>query len=369
MQPIRENRMSPEFAKSVVKTCLRVKKADKVTISTWQHTLDLAEALAIECRREGAFTETTLSTDEVFYDTLLNRPLENLRTTDPFGLALLDIATARIIIDGPENPERMKTVPTERWDAIFKAGKPFTDKYIQKKTPSIDIQLGLVTPQRAKTYGFNYNDWKASVDAALEVEYEEMSRMGKKIRSLLEEAREVDVSAGLKTRLTFRLEDRPVRLYDGVIDEEDIAKGLTFASLPAGSVSVSPNETSANGTFVSDIPQPQYGKLIHDISWSFKDGKLTAFNGGRNVEAVKATWEKATGDKEKIASFTLGINPKAKTGFLDNSIVLGTATIGIGENRVLGGKNNSSWGFGITTTRPTVKLDGKIILKDGKFTV
>jgi len=369
MQPIRENRMSPEFAKSVVKMCLRVKKADKVTISTWQHTLDLAEALAIECRREGAFTQTTLSTDEVFYDTLLNRPLENLRTTNPFGLALLDIATAYITIDGPENPERMKTVPTERWDAYFKAGKPYFDEYIKKKTPSIDIQLGLVTPQRAKTYGFNYNDWKTSVDAALQVEYEEMSRLGKKIRSLLEKAKEVHVTAGLRTRLTLRLEDRPVRLYDGVIDEEDIAKGLTFATLPAGSVSVAPSETSANGTFVSDIPQPQYGKLIHDISWSFKDGKLTAFTGGRNIEAIKATWEKATGDKEKIANFTLGINPKAKTGFLDNSIVLGTATIGIGENRVLGGKNNSSWGFGITTTKPTVKLDGKIILKDGKFTI
>ena len=89
MQPIRENRISPEFAESVVKKCLRVKKTDKVAINTWQHTLGLAEALAIECRREGAFTQTKLYTDEVFYDTLLNRPLENLRTTDPFDLHLL----------------------------------------------------------------------------------------------------------------------------------------------------------------------------------------------------------------------------------------------------------------------------------------
>jgi len=361
--------MSSEFAKSVVKTCLRMKKGAKVVISTWQHTLDLAEALAIECRRTGAFTRTALFTDEIMYDTLLNRPLEYLRTTDPFDLALLDIATAYIEIEGPENPERMKTVPAERWDAVFKAEKPYLDKYIKKKTPSIDIMLGLVTPQRAKTYGFNYNDWKTSVDAALEVEYEEMSRLGKKIGSLLEKTREIHVTAGQKTDLTLRLEDRPVHLYDGVIDEEDIAKGSTFATLPAGSVLVAPNETSANGTFVSDIPQPALGKLIHDISWNFKGGKITAFTGGQNIEAIKAIWEKATGDKEKIASFTLGINPKAKTGFLYNSIALGTATIGIGENREMGGKNNSSWDFEITTTKPTVKLDGKTILKDGKFTI
>lgn len=361
--------MSTEFAKSVVKMCLRVKKGDQVAISTWQHTLDLAEALVLECRRAGAFTQTALLTDQVYYDTLLNRPLEYLKTTDPFDLALLDIATAYIMITGPENPERMKSVPAERWDAMFKGGQAYYDEYLKKKTPSINIMLGHVTPQRAKTYGFNYNDWKRSVDAALEVKYEEMSILGKKVRGALEKAREVHVTAGQKTDLTFRLEDRPVHLYDGIIDEEDIAKGSNFAILPAGSISVAPNETSANGTFISDIPQPQYGKLIHDISWSFKDGKLTAFTGGRNVEPIKATWEKATGDKDKIASFTLGINPKAKTGFLDNSIVFGTATVGIGENREMGGKNNSSWMFEITASKPTVELDGKTILKDGKFTI
>ena len=361
--------MSTEFVKSVVKTCLRVRKGDKVTIDTWQHTLDLAEAFTIECRRAGALTHTEIFTDEIYYDTLLNRPLEYLKTTNPFGLATLDVATASIFITGPQNPERMKTVPAERWDAMFKGEKPSYDKFLEKKIRSIGILLGHVTPQRAKTYGFSYAAWKRNTNAALAVKYEEMSKLGKKVGGALEKAREVHITAGKTTDLKLELEDRPIHVYDGIIDGEDIKKGATSAMLPTGSVSVAPAETSANGTFASDIPQPQYGKLIHDITWGFKNGKVTSFKGGKNIEAIRATWERATGDKDKIGSFTLGINPKAKTGFLYNDIVLGTATIGIGENRELGGENESSWMFSITGSKPTVRLDGKPIVKKGRFTV
>ncbi len=361
--------MSMEFVKSVVKTCLRVKKGDKVTISTWQHMLDLAEAFTIECRRAGAFTYTEISTDEIYYDTLINCPLTYLRTPNPFGLATLDATTANIFITGPQDPERMKTVPAERWDAMFKGSKPIFDKFLEKKIRSIGILLGHVTPQRAKTYGFSYAAWKRNMNAALAVEYEAMSKLGKKIRDTLEKTREVHITARPKTDLRFELKDRPVHVYDGVIDEDDIKKGALSAMLPAGSVEVAPNETSANGTFVSDFPEPQYGKLIYDTAWGFTNGKVASFKGGKNVEAIRATWDKATGDKDKIGAFTLGINPNAKTGFLNNSIVLGTATIGIGDNRELGGKNESDWMFSITVSKPTVKLDGKPILKKGKFTI
>ena len=360
---------TPAFVKSVVKTCLRIRKDDKVTIFTWRHTLDLAEAFTIECRRAGAQTHTEFLTDEIFYDTLLNLPLDYLKTTDPFGLALMDIATANIFISGPENPERMKQVPADRWSAMFKAEKPFFDKFLEKKIRSADIMLGHVTPQRAKTYGFNYDTWKETVNAALDVKYGDMQKLGKKLRNALEKAHEVHITTAKGTDLIFNLEDRPIHLYDGVVDDEDIEKGAVFATLPSGSVSLAPTETSTNGTFISGVPEPQYGMLIHDITWDFKGGKLISFEGGENIDAVKATWKRGTGDKDKIAAFTIGINPKAKTGFIHNPIVLGTVTIGIGDNRELGGKNESDWGFHITATKPTVELDKKPIIKNGQLTL
>ena len=358
---------TPSFVNQVVRTCLRIGKGDRVTIFTWRHTLDLAEALAIECMRAGAQIHTEFGTDEIFYDTLLNGDLEYLKTSNPFGLSLVDIATASIFISGPEEPERLKRVSAERWNAASKADKPFYDRLFERRIRSAEILLGHVTPQRAKTYGFNFQEWKKNVYDALDVKYEDMRRLGKDLRSLLEQAQRVCITAPNGTNLTFNLADRPVNIYDGVVDEEDVEKGAFFVGLPGGAVQLAPSEATADGTFISDVPEPTTGVLVPNVRWDFKDGKLVTFEGGKNIDVVKEMWEKGTGDKNRIGIFTLGINPKAKTGFTYNPIVLGTATIGVGDNSKIGGKNESDWGFSSTIAEPTVELDGRTLIKQGRF--
>jgi len=80
-------------------------------------------------------------------------------------------------------------------------------------------------------------------------------------------------------------------------------------------------------------------------------------------------WKRGTGDKDKIGWLGIGLNPKAQLGFIDNSIVLGSVTVGIGFNKELGGTNESDYALGVTVARPTVKLDGKTIIKQGKLTL
>lgn len=354
------------FVKRVVKTCLRIGKGDRVTIFSWRHTLDLAEALTIECVKAGAKVHTEFATDKIFYDNLENSSLKYLETSNPFDLAIVDVATANIFISGPEDPERLKEISAERWSAVSKAGKPFYDKFLKKKIRSAEIRLGLVTPQRAKTYGFNYQEWKKNVQASLDVKYEDMRNLGLKVRSALEKAHEVHVT-GKGTDLKFHLEERPINIFDGVIDDEDIERGAVFVGLPSGQLALAPGETSANGFFTSDIPEPTTGVLAHDIKWTFEDGRLTSFEGGENSESVKEMWERGTGDKDRIGWFILGLNPKVKTGFTHNAIVFGKATIGIGDNSYYGGNNKSDWGFAITISEPTIKVDGKLKIKQGQL--
>lgn len=356
------------FVKRVVKTCLRIGKGDRVTIFTWRHTLDLAEALTIECIKVGAKVHTEFTTDKIFYDNLQHSSLKYLETINPFELAIVDVTTANIFISGPEDPERLKEISAERWSAVAKAEEPFYDKFLKKKIRSAEIYLGHVTPQRAKTYGFNYQEWKKNVQAALDVEYEDMQKMGMKLRNTLERAHEVHITTK-NTDLTFNLEERPINIFDGVIDDEDMEKGAVFVGLPSGQLALAPKENSANGVITSDIPEPTTGVLAHDIKWTFEDGRLACFEGGDNSESVKERWERGTGDKDRIGWLSLGLNPKAKTGFTHNSIVFGKATIGIGDNRTYGGNNKSDWGFAITLAEPTIKLDGKLIIKKGLFKI
>jgi leucyl aminopeptidase (aminopeptidase T) len=165
------------------------------------------------------------------------------------------------------------------------------------------------------------------------------------------------------------LEGRAARVYDGVIDDDDIEKGAVFTSLPAGHVAVAPKERGASGMYVSDVPEPDAGVLVRDVALDFKNGKLTSFGCGKNCEVLKGMWTRARGDKDQVGSLILGLNPKKRLGFMSNQIVLGTVTIGLGDNRDIGGKLESNFMFNCTVAEPTVELDGKTIIKRGKLTI
>lgn len=185
---------APRFVESVVRTCLRVRREDRVSIFAWRHMLDLAEAFALECKRVGAKTHLEVGTDELFYQTALNLPLEYLRETDPFSLALVDVTTANIFIQGPEDPDKLRQITPERLNALEEADKPYYEKFLERKIRSAQINLGYITRQRAKTYGFNYEAWKENIHAAMDVKYEGMRDLGKKIGGMLEKAAEAHIT-------------------------------------------------------------------------------------------------------------------------------------------------------------------------------
>jgi leucyl aminopeptidase (aminopeptidase T) len=357
----------PMFVKRVVRTCLRIGKDDRVTIYSWRHMTDLAEAFAIECKRNGAHALVEFLSDDMWYDAATSLPLDFVEIPDPFSLALADIATANIFFSGPENPERMKGVPAERWMALSRADRPYYEKIVKRKVRTAELTLGHVTPQRARTYGFDYKAWDKNVREATDVEYAGMQKLGLKLAKILEKSREVEITSPEGTDLSFSLESRRAQVHDGVIDDKDIEVGAIFSSLPDGSVIVAPTETSVEGILNSTVPFPSAGLLVEGLSLSFKNGRLISFSGGKNSEFIRNMWEKATGNKDRIGSLQLGLNSKASLGFTYNHIVLGTATIGVGLNKELGGKNESDWGLPVTLERPTVKLDGKIVIKQGKL--
>jgi hypothetical protein len=47
--------------------------------------------------------------------------------------------------------------------------------------------------------------------------------------------------------------------------------------------------------------------------------------------------------------------------------MLGSVTIGIGDNRELGGKMESDFGAQCTVLKPSLKLDERLVIKNGKL--
>ena len=56
-------------------------------------------------------------------------------------------------------------------------------------------------------------------------------------------------------------------------------------------------------------------------------------------------------------------------GFLGDEFGLGVVSIGIGENRDIGGINNSDFQFTASMAKATVKVDGKPLVEKGRVSV
>ena len=205
--------------------------------------------------------------------------------------------------------------------------------------------------------------------AASSVNPEELAQKGASIVSKLQYADKVKVVSPGGTNVEFSVKGRKLRMDDGIVDERDITEDALDSSLPAGSINTTIIEDSANGQIVLDVPTAWAGRSIRRMEWAFEKGRLTSFNGDKNALELRKQWEKAAGDKDRISLLTIGLNPKAKPGYLQNEIVEGAVGIGIGGNEDLGGNSKRGFNYSGTVNRATLTLDGSTLITRGKLTI
>ncbi len=360
--------MPKTLADRVVNTSLRIKPDEAVTIHTWQHTIDLANEIAYECRKAGAIPITLLETDDLWWRSLTKLPVENIAKEERHGLKMLEETNANIMLGGPADPMTFRRVEGAKLAAYFKTFETWFEKMRERKIRTAELQVGQVTKQRAKTYGFNYTAWKRIIEKASSVDYNKIAQLGKRVASKLEGGKQIKVTTDTGTSVTLETAERPVHVEDGIVDEKDVEQGFTFTSIPSGAVVAAPLETSAQGTVYFDLPRAQKGRLIKGLKWEFQSGQVVKATAQEYPEAFLDLFDNAGGDKDRIASLSIGINPAAKpVGYFTDELGLGVVSIGIGDNRTIGGSNRSTFGFSASLARATVKVNGQPIVEKGKI--
>lgn len=363
--------MSEQIAKTLVETCLRIGPQDVVTIQTLPAMIPLATQVALACYKQGADVLTILDTDDVYFGFMKTLDTEQLRTPSKHCLGLGGYTTANIFMGGVEDPSRFKEISGEKIAAWQESEKPHGDLMLKRKVKVGTLALSFINKKRAETYGLNLTQWKQAVEKASSEDYAKMAKFGRKVGTYLKNGHKVEITAPNGTDLTLKLAGRQPHLEDGIIDEEDLRNGTNAVTIPAGDIAVSVAEDSAEGKFVSNLSIPQAGRLVEGLTWRFKKGKAVEFKAAKNGQTLKQLYDGAGGEKDRIGEILLGLNSKADIDQLFNlkQIALGAITIGVGDNTFLGGKNNSPFQFLATLNKGTLKIDGKAIIKNGKFTI
>ena len=347
---------------------LNIHEDDMVLIETWQHTLDLASDVALECYRTGAKPMITLMTDRLWWNTLEEIPDQYIRKTPRHILNAAESITAWIGLGGPQDPARFREIPATRLESFFEGEKPVHDKTFDRKVRTAEVLLGHITPQRARAYGLEYDRWLKMTEDSIRIDYRKVMELGRKIANRLERGSRVHLTSKTGTDLRFEVTKRPVHIQDGVVDQSDVQRGLVSTQLPSGKVEVPPLEDTAQGTVVFDMPKALKGRMVRDLTLRFQKGKVVEYHAKKFEEVFREVFEATRGDRDNIALFAMGLNSKVEMiGYTTDELALGTATIGVGDNRGIGGRNNSSFSFSGTIVKPTVDVDGYSIIADGRI--
>jgi len=362
-----EGSFNERFARQVVVKSMRIAEGESVFVLTVCEALDLAEAIALECDLVGAKPMVVTRSDDYMVKALTKPKERFVESTPKHWLRAIEATDAYIGIGRPALAE----VPVPRIGAWSRGRKPINDLMDKKGVRWVGI--GYPTPKRAKESGVTLTKFKNAILSALDIDYEELAKKGRSIVEAVSGSTNVHVTSDRGTDIEFQVKSRKWIIDDGIISKEDIEVGDVGLNLPCGEVFVCPIETIAEGTAFFDVPTNHYGHRVSGLKLEFKGGKIVNYDAEHGKRDFKEVLESATGDKDRIAEFAIGLNPKAEfiNDILVDEKVLGSIHIAIGDNKgpAYGGKNDSSIHWDLIMTRPTVTVDGKTIMKGGRLKI
>jgi leucyl aminopeptidase (aminopeptidase T) len=201
----------------------------------------------------------------------------------------------------------------------------------------------------------------------MNADYKKISALTVKLQKILETGKEIRVTAPAGTDITFSIAGR--KAY--------ASKGLFHASgesgnLPTGEAFLAPVEGSSNGVFVVDGSMAGLGLIKNaNIKIEVENGYSTKISGGTLAKKLKVMLDKVGKDACNIAEFGIGTNDSAKLSgvLLEDEKVKGTIHIALGNNVSMGGSVNVPIHLDGVVKKPTVWMDSKLLMKDGKLLV
>jgi aminopeptidase len=211
------------------------------------------------------------------------------------------------------------------------------------------------------------------------VDYTEMQSLAARLKAVLDKGKKVTVKAPAGTNVTFTIKSR-----EGKVDDGNFRTPGLGGNLPCGEAYVSPDIGSAEGVIVFDgtidlIPDAVIPKK--PVRVVYKDGFVTDIKGGAEAKGLlkviqqgeKMARDLGKKDEERnaraLGELGIGINFSAKIigNLLEDEKVGKTVHFAIGAN--LENDAKAMIHQDCLVKNPSLWIDGKLIMKDGKILI
>lgn len=198
---------------------------------------------------------------------------------------------------------------------------------------------------------------------ALNVDHRRINVLTRKLANLLSKANKALITTDRGTHLELHLAKRR-----GYVDTGIIKKPKEFSNLPAGEAYIAPQEYKSNGIIVVDGSFAPVGLMKNPVVLEINKGSLVKINGNHTLNHLF----KKYGKRERVlCELGIGTNPRARiTGnVLEDEKVLGSVHVAFGNNVGFGGINTAKIHLDGVMKKPSVSLDGKLLIRKGKFVI
>jgi leucyl aminopeptidase (aminopeptidase T) len=126
---------------------------------------------------------------------------------------------------------------------------------------------------------------------------------------------------------------------------------------------------TAEGKIIVDR-QFYQGKVIENLTLTFKAGKLTSMTAKSGLKPLKKRYDASGAGKDQFALIDIGVNPNVK--IVPNSKMVcwmahGMVTVGVGNDEWAGGENESAFSMANFLPGSTLKIDDMVVIDKGQL--
>ncbi len=312
-----------QAARIAVGDCLAVKEGEKVLVITDRPLRPVAELLWEECKGRG--------TDAI----------------------LVEISPRSS--HGEEPPEPLAGLMMKADVLIIPTSKSMSHTNARREACRAGARCVTLPGIREETFR-----------RALNADYTRIAELSRKLADLLTQGEEAQVLTPAGTNISFSLKGRAGHADTGIVH-----KAGDFSNLPAGEAYIAPVEGTAQGVIVVDGAIADKGEIEEPIRIPVKDGYAEGISGGMLAGSVESLIEPFGKPARNIAELGIGTNPKAKLigSVLEDEKVLGTVHIALGDNLSMGGTVKVPSHLDGILLKPTLEIDGRVIMEDGTLRI
>ncbi|MBN1159865.1 MAG: hypothetical protein JXA43_01345 [Candidatus Diapherotrites archaeon] len=207
----------------------------------------------------------------------------------------------------------------------------------------------------------NVDDFRSEM---FDVNYAQVADRTQKLYNILTNVDKIAVSSENGTKISFGLTGTK-EMNSGLLHEAGQA-----AIMPGGEVRVEPNLETVSGTIVVDGAMTLLGKIKTPVKIKVAKGEIKSIS-DKIVSGKFKEYAEEEPSIAKISAFGIGTNHGTKV-YENVSLsrnALGACSFSSGSSHTFGGAVVCKYKLNMILKSPTVKFDGRDVIKDGKYVV